>query len=395
MMDWLWVREGRHSMRRIIVAAFAVVSTLVFGSWFVGAQEIPKALQGSGTEAEMKERLNAWAVGIAGGNGGGTAFDFIMEIRKVLDDGDNMRVLPVVTRGVSSNLDDLLYLRGIDLAFAQSDAFEYYRTERKIANLDKRINYILRFPVAEVHVIARTEFKRLEDLRGKRVDFGPPGTSGSLTAPIIFQRLGIKVQQVKLQNPFTPQAYMKIAAGELDAAVRVSGKPLSHVAKVPPNSGLHLIPIPYSKTFTDFYALAELTSEDYPTLVPQGQRVDTLSVPSVLAVYNWPKNHERYKKVERFVTRLFENWERLRQPPYLKKWRDINLAATVPGWNRFSAAEEQLEKMVGGQTAVRRDFQSFLTSASRGGNRQPSQEEREALFNQFLEWRERRGGAAR
>jgi uncharacterized protein len=386
-------------MRRITVATLAVVSTLGLGTWLASArawaQEIPKTLQGGYSEQEMKERLNAWAVGIAAGNGGGTAFQFVMEMRKILDDGNEMRVLPVVTRGVSSNLDDLLYLRGIDLAFAQSDAFEFYRTQRKIANLDKRINYILRFPVAEVHVIARTEFKRLEDLRGKKVDFGPPGTSGSLTAPIIFQRLGIKVQQVKLPNPFTPQAYLRIASGEADAAVRVSGKPLSHVAKVPPNSGLHLLPIPYTKVFTDLYALAELTSEDYPSLVPKGERVDTLSVPSVLAVYNWPKTHERYRKVERFVTRLFANWDKLRQPPYLKKWRDINLAATVPGWNRFSAADEQLEKLVGSQASVRQDFQSFLNGAARGGARQPSKEEREALFLQFLQWRERHGAMAR
>ena len=381
-------------MCRITVATLAVVSTLAFGTWPAWVQEIPKTLQGENTEQLMKDRINSWTVGIAAGNGSGTAFTFVEEMRRVLDDGDNMRVLPIITRGVPANLDDLLYLRGVDIAVAQSDAFEYFRTNRKINNLNKRVNYILRFPIAEVQVIARPDIRSLEDLRGKRVDFGPPGTSTTLTTPLIFQRLGINVQEVKLPNPFTPAAYQRIAKGEADAAVRVSQKPLSHVAQIPPNSGLHLVPIPFNKVFADLYAIGEFTHEDYPNLVPEGQRVDTLAVPFVLAAYNWPKDSDRYRKVERFVVKLFENWEKLRQPPFQPKWRDINLAATVPGWSRLPAAEEQLAKLVGGgQAAARQDFQTFLNAS--GAGRRTSNEEREALFLQFLEWREQRGARAR
>src|SRR5262245_43481687 len=136
-------REIAH-MCRIIIGALAVVSTLTFGTGLAWVQEIPKALQGSNTEQEMKDRINSWTVGIAAGNGSGTAFQFVEEMRRVLDDGDNMRVLPIITRGVPANLDDLLYLRGVDIAVAQSDAFEYFRTARKITNLNKRVNYILR-----------------------------------------------------------------------------------------------------------------------------------------------------------------------------------------------------------------------------------------------------------
>jgi TRAP-type uncharacterized transport system substrate-binding protein len=379
-------------MCRITVATLAVVSTLAFGTWPAWVQEIPKTLQGENTEQLMKDRINSWTVGIAAGNGSGTAFTFVEEMRRVLDDGDNMRVLPIITRGVPANLDDLLYLRGVDIAVAQSDAFEYFRTNRKINNLNKRVNYILRFPIAEVQVIARPDIRSLEDLRGKRVDFGPPGTSTTLTTPLIFQRLGINVQEVKLPNPFTPAAYQRIAKGEADAAVRVSQKPLSHVAQIPPNSGLHLVPIPFNKVFADLYAIGEFTHEDYPNLVPQGGRVDTLAVPFVLAAYNWPKDSDRYRKVERFVVKLFENWEKLRQPPFQPKWRDINLAATVPGWSRLPAAEEQLAKLVGGQASARQDFQAFLNAS---GARRTSTEEREALFLQFLEWREQRGARAR
>jgi hypothetical protein len=52
-------------------------------------------------------------------------------LAQVLDDGDNLRVIPIVTYGAASNLDDLLYLRYVDVAVTQADVFEYFRTQRK------------------------------------------------------------------------------------------------------------------------------------------------------------------------------------------------------------------------------------------------------------------------
>src|SRR5262249_11239126 len=81
------------------------------------------------------------------------------ELAEVLDDGDNLRVIPIVTYGAASNLDDLLYLRGVDVAMVQSDVFEYFRTQRKTLNLERRIHYISRLPVSEMHVLAGADIK--------------------------------------------------------------------------------------------------------------------------------------------------------------------------------------------------------------------------------------------
>jgi TRAP-type uncharacterized transport system substrate-binding protein len=395
---------GRLTMRRITVAMLAVALTL--GVWsggvltFTWAQEIPRSLQQGGPDAEMRVKKNAWTVGIAGGIVEGTFFRFAEDMRKLLDDGDEMRVLPIVTRGSASNIDDLLYVRGVDLAVTQSDVFEFFRTQRKIANLDGRIHYILRFPISEVAIIARNDIRTVADLRGKKVDFGDPGTSGSLTAPILFRYLGIEVKETPLPAPYTVGAYMKVAAGEVDAAVRVVGKPVPHIAQIPPNSGLHLVPIPFTGNLADYYTIGEYTNADYPNLVPPGQTVDTLAVPTVLAVYNWPKGSERYRKVERFVTRLFENWDKLRNPPYHPKWRDINLAATVPGWTRWSVAEEMLQRIrqASGvnatQAGAAAEFAAFLQEKG-VGTVQPSPDQREALFREFLQWQEQRQRVSR
>src|SRR5215831_11144382 len=144
------------------------------------AQTVPKSLQEGGSDSAVKLRKNNWTVGIAGGLIDGTYMRFADELAKVLDDGDNLRVLPMVSYGAASNLDDLLYLRGVDLAVTQSDVFEYFRTERKTPNLQNRVHYILRLPIAELHILASTDVRSLEDLRGRRVNFGPAGSGSSL-----------------------------------------------------------------------------------------------------------------------------------------------------------------------------------------------------------------------
>ena len=376
--------------RAVFLGSLAVVLT----SWFqvdaARAQTIPKSLQQGGSESAIKERKNAWTVGIVGGLIDGTYMRFADELAKVLDDGDNLRILPMVSYGAASNLDDLIYLRGVDLAVTQSDVFEYFRTERKTPNLQNRVHYILRLPVAELHVLAKTDIRSIEALRGKKVNFGPAGSGSSLTGTIVFQRLGVKVEQVLIDQQ---SALQKLKSGEVAALVRVVGKPVDFFTRLPPDSGLHLVPVPFSKTFADYYTLGEFEAKDYPALVPEGQKVDTIAVPAVLAAFNWPKGSDRYRRIERFVGQLFAKWDKFQVAPRHPKWRDVNLAATVPGWTRSPIAEEMLQRLRGsgsGTVAARpaeiRDFQAFLNRA--GSDVPQSQADREALFRQFMQWRE-------
>src|SRR3974390_2041505 len=189
----------------------------------VAAQDIPKSLRPTGTEEAIRATKNNWTVGVVGGLIDGTYMRFAVELASALDDGDNLRILPIVSFGAASNLDDLLYLRGIDVAVTQSDVFEYFRTVRKIANLDRQINYIIRLPVSEVHLLARDDIHSIEDLRGKKVNLGPNGSASSLTGAIIFQRTGIQIQQSNINEA---TAFEKLKSGELSALVRVVGKPV-------------------------------------------------------------------------------------------------------------------------------------------------------------------------
>jgi hypothetical protein len=264
--------------------------------------------------------------------------------------------------------------------------FEYFRTERKTPDLQKRINYILRLPIAELHILAKTDIQSIEELRGKKVNFGPAGSGSSLTGTIVFQRLGINVEQVLIDQQ---SGLQKLQSGEVAALVRVVPKPVEFFNRIPPNSGLHLVPIPFTKMFADYYTLGEFEVKDYPSLIAEGQNVNTIAVPAVLAVFNWPKGSDRYRRVERFVERLFAKWDSFQAAPRHPKWRDVNLAATVPGWTRWSVAEQIFERMRTSREALSRDFQSFL---GKGTSAPQSEADRDALFRQFLQWHDQQRG---
>ena len=141
-------------------AAFVMAALAQIAAPPAFGQAIPDSLKQAGnTEASIKEKRNAWTVGVAGGLMSGSYMTFADQLAKALDDGDNLRVLPMVTYGAASNVDDLLYLRGVDVAVTQSDVFEYFKTERKIWNLQNRIHYIIRLPVSEVHILARRDIR--------------------------------------------------------------------------------------------------------------------------------------------------------------------------------------------------------------------------------------------
>src|SRR5215510_6166857 len=128
----------------------------------VGAQSIPRhsrvaPQEQSRAEVAHKQRINAWTFGLAAGRTEGAPLQFAAELARVLDDGDNMRVLPIVTRGPFDNIYDLLYLRGVDAAIVYGDVLDHFRSKPEFAGAARRINYLFSLFPSEVHVFVRPE----------------------------------------------------------------------------------------------------------------------------------------------------------------------------------------------------------------------------------------------
>jgi TRAP-type uncharacterized transport system substrate-binding protein len=293
----------------------------------------------------LKFKLNSWTIGLAAGQLEGAPLRFATELARVLDDGDNMRVLPIVTRGIFDNIYDLLYLRGIDAAIVYGDVLEHFRTNAKIGSLEQRVNYIMPLFPSEVHVFVRPEINKLEDLAGKRVNFNTKGTAAAYTGPIMFDRLGIKVDAQFVPHPLALAEMVK--DDKYAAVVFVSSKPLDAFMKPKWPEGFKFLPVPLTRSLDEYYVPAQLETGDYPALIPEGSKIQTIAVPSVLAVFNWPGDNERARRVARFIDYLFERFPKLQnEAGYHPKWKDLNLAATVPGWKRYAPMQDKLAKLV-------------------------------------------------
>ena len=363
----------------------------------LAAQTLPKPKRAAPVLAEVsKGDINAWTVGLAGGLLEGTFIRYAADIAKVLDDGENLRVIPLVTFGAVGNVTDLLQLKGVDVAITQSDVLDHFKRELKVPNIENRIHYISPLFRSEVHIYARGEFKTLKDLEGRKVAFNTRGSAANLTGQVVFQRLGIPVEAVFMNNAV---ALEKMRSGEISAVVHVVGKPNDLFAKFKPEPGFHFLPIEDEATFSDFYVPARLEAADYPNLIPAGSSVATIAVPTVLAVYNWPTNSDRYRRVARFIEAYFAKFEQLQQSPFQPKWKEINAAGTIPGWTRYKAAEDVLTKIAAAEETKNRaqlqsQFDSFLSTrlgaaANTGGSRSVINAERETLFREFLQWQRR------
>lgn len=334
-------------------------------------------------EGAIVAKLNNWTVGLAGGLPEGTFLRFAAEIARNLNGTDDLRVIPMVTPGATDNVKDLLYLKGVDIAITHADVFEHFRTVDKIPNIERRVMFISEMYISEIHVLVRPEIKDFKDLEGKKVSFHTPGAGPSVTAPIIFQRMGVKVDPVFVNNAI---AYEKMKTGEIAALVHTVGKPNDVFTKNKNDAGFKFLPLPYDK-FEDMYVPSTFTADDYPGYVPAGEKVNTIGVQAVLAVFNWPRDSDRYRRVQRFIDFYFDRFKNMHAPPYHPKWKSINLAASVPGWTRYVVADEKLKQIAANEPAIL-DPILARQQASRVAPNDANEQER--LFQKFIEWNRNR-----
>jgi TRAP transporter TAXI family solute receptor len=335
----------------------------------------------------LRDRANSGTVGIISGGVDGTYIRIATDLASVLDDGDKLRVLALVGKGSLQNISDILFLRGIDIGIVQSDALAYAKRERLYPGVEKSIQYVTKLYDEELHILGGRDVTRLEDLAGRKVNVDLRGSGTAMTASLIFERLGIGIEAVHDDQAL---ALEKLRRGEIAALAYVAGKPARLFRGLDAQDGLHFVPVPMTAALIETYLPSRFAHQDYPTLVAEGGEVETVAVGAVMAVYAWAPETERYRKVARFVQSFFEKFDAFLQPPRHVKWKDVNLAAEVPGWTRFAAADAWLRRetvAVGSTSPLRRDFEAFLAST---GTAAPVTAEMKATFDEFLRWQNAR-----
>ena len=332
------------------------------------------------SKRDMAVQLNANTVTLMTGSFGSTYAQIGADLASVLDNGANLRVLPILGRGSVQAVADILLLKGVDAGIVRKDTLAYLERKDFANNIRNQFVYVTKMFNEEMHVLAPRTIRSMKDLDGKTVVVDLPDASTFVTSINVFDRLGIKPHLLYIEPRL---ALEMLSKGEIDAIVAVEGKPVQWLSQVrDPN--LHLVPVEYEKTLQEEYLPSQLSSADYPNLVSDTAPVDTIAAEAVLASYNWPPTSDRYRRLSLLVESLFTRVAQLQRPPFHPKWKEVALKAPVAGWTRLQAAQEWID----------RNSPSPGTAAASATVEAPRAakplDRNDPLYREFLEWRANR-----
>ena len=369
-------------MRHIARAFALLVLSLTPMSFSQAQDQLKRAVP---AEAQMRQDINGNTIGILGGIMNGTFMRFVDDIAKVIDDGDKLRILPIVGKGGAQNLRDLLYLKGVDLAIISAQSLNEFRNQPGFSNLAERICYVTLLHPEELHVIS-DKVGSVNELSGKVVAFD--GTGSKLAAESLFAPLGIKPKQMVPLNLI--DAADKMKKGEVDAVVRIGGKPISGADKMQAaNPNLKLLEIRYSDALVANFLPTSFTRDDYPGLFGINGEQETVAIGVVLIAYNW-RDPERTRRLEKFTRAFFTKFpDIVASKSSHAKWQEVNLRAQLRGWKRCAPAQAWLDLNRPQQKpTVAVDAASARALAARAAPGDKNEQER--LFQEFFKWYETR-----
>jgi uncharacterized protein len=314
----------------------------------------------------MRDAINAGLVGIVS-----EGTDYTVDLASTLGGERNrLRLLPIAGAGALQNAEDVMFARGIDLGVVQTDVLDEIKRNPPFPGIEKYLLYVTKLYDQDLHVLAGPDIKSIDDLTGKKVNFGLRDSGTYTTATTIFNVLGVQSDVTTFPLPL---ALDRLRRGEISALVYLATKPTRLFLDIRPDENLHFLPI--TADLSPNYTAVTITSDNYPELVSKDSPVKTVAVGTVLVAYNWPTKSERYQRVNRFVYAFFAHLNdiKARRP----RWRDFDVSASVAGWTRFPAAEQWVKKAELAPEADKATAQQQVPLDPK---------EREALFREFADY---------
>ena len=343
---------------RLYAIVLAVASLLTAGT-AVGQDLIPDTEAARDAFAADIDRQR---IGIVTGGPGGTYIQLGSDLSRLVESATEraVRVIVMEGRGSVGNLQDLVFLKYTDLALVQADVLAWIERDNPsdYTFLNNYLRFVARFHPEIIHVLTRGgPVDGPAALAGKRIGIGAVGSGTAITAPLVFDLLGIEAEYVSLHQD-AALADLLSEAPTIDAMVYVAGRgsPLftrlsPEMARLVEDKQIYFVPFPDPPPADSSYVAVSISNTDYPSFIEQGTEVAAWSVPAVLAVYNWDprlsKTHvDRHRRLVTFIDAFFDNRKKLNDGPggFNENWCSIDLANEVSGWTRFSAAQDWLDR---------------------------------------------------
>jgi hypothetical protein len=239
--------------------------------------------------------------------------------------------LPVETvASKGSVLKDLLTLPDVDVALVSALSLSHG------SDLSDRLVYVAKMFTEELHAVSTADVGSLEDLNGKPVYLGHPGSDAEIAAQALLESRGVKVEPV---SGSLDDALAGIKEKRIAAVFVLAPKPFAPLNALSAADGVRLLPLPYKTSDEAFYP-ASIGGADYPALVPDGGQVETVALDTVLVAPRWKDSSPRQQELTAFSRRLFEQFPDLLGEGRHPKWKETNLATVLDGPRRLRAAQD-------------------------------------------------------
>jgi TRAP-type uncharacterized transport system substrate-binding protein len=205
------------------------------------------------TTDEIRDQVNKGRVSIISGN----VTEYLHEkkeaslgadLTRVLDEEGEFRIISIMGRGPVETVEDILYLRGIDMGFVKADILAYLGRHNILPIAQNKIDYIAKLYDETFHILARREISNIGELADKPVSAGLPKSDSYVSAETVFHMLHIAPKWVYLD---WQTSLSRLASGELAAIVMVAPKPSSLLREVANASDLHFLLLPESEELLD------------------------------------------------------------------------------------------------------------------------------------------------
>jgi hypothetical protein len=256
-----------------------------------------------------------------------------------------LEILVKDSEGSIDNIRRLVSPENAALGIVQSDVLGFLSgsSDAQVQRITEQLRLLFPFYNEEVHLFARTEIQRLEELAGKRVVVSTEGSGNWLTANHVLRLLGIQPDELITTLP-PPEAVHAVLTGKADAMFYVAGKPVrlfTHIGQLQSDpryanfvQGVHFVPLEHERLLQE-YVPSTTGTEQYPWIQ---KTIPTVAVKAVLISFDFSKRHtvyyrQRCDQLGRLGAVIRDNLADLQRTGH-PKWQEVDLDERVSLWKR-------------------------------------------------------------
>lgn len=243
---------------------------------------------GGDTGAETAEKPEF--ISIVTGGTGGTYFPLGGSFAQIITDATGIKA-NAETSGASAENMTTLKAGDAEIAFTQTDIASYAKDGKLMFEGDVVDNVsaigTLYPETIQIVTTAKSGIKSVEDLKGKKVSVGAPGSGTAANAEQILEIHGITFDDIKKQDLSFDESTAGIQDGTIDAAFVTAGTPTGAVEGLSATEDVVIVPIAQDKIDAiiakyPYYAKEEIPAGTYKLAEP----VLTVAVQAMLVVSN-------------------------------------------------------------------------------------------------------------